>query len=743
MDKHASGIVFEEERLQDEEIDLRQHFFTVLKYKWSILALAVTVTILTSLWAYSLVPIYRATTSLLIESEEARVISIEDVYGLPGGNWEFYETQLHILRSRALAKKVFDSLNLVKHPEYLPNKKPKSFIASLDIKKRIMSLVPGNSVEENKPSAPIDENTRKNILVGGLMARLQIKLLRDSQIVSISYNSEYPELSASIPNALAEAYINSFLEAYLEKTQKATGWIINRTSELRKKFEESEQQLQTFIESENLVDIESVSSLAEKELNTLTSNLAVARRKSSEAEALYQQVRSIRSSNSLEQLESLPAILNHPFIGNTYTVLAEARRKVSELSKRYGPKHPKMIVAVTDLKAAETVLRKQIDTIVKSVAKEYELTKTEESNISQAMNRTKNQVQNSVRDVNKKSYKLAALQREVETNRQLYEVFLTRFKETAATSDLHPVNARVIDKAIVPRGPYKPNRQKIILMALILSLMSGVGIALLIEHLDNTFKNSALLEEKLRLPVLGVLPKLKVWGSNRKAMHLFTKDNKSGFSESVRTVRTGIMLSNIDIERQVIVVTSSIPGEGKSLVSSNLAAAIAQMKKTLLIDADMRKPVVAESYMLGKTAIGLSELVSMTAELSDCIHKTELKRLDVLPAGVVPPNPLELLSSNRFKLVIEELKKHYDYIIMDSPPVVAVSDPRVLARISDGVVFVVKADDTTQELARRGVKKLLELDAYIIGTVLNQVVPGKKSIYGDYDSNYYSYYGYK
>ena len=497
--------------------------------------------------------------------------------------------------------------------------------------------------------------------------------------------------------------------------------------------------MQAFIEKENLVDVEGGNSLAIKELDTITSSLVDARRKRSEAEALYQQVRSIKSGNSLEQLESLPAVVNHYLVRIAYTTRAESQRKVSELSKRYGPKHPKMIAAMAELKTAETDLRKQIENIAQSVAREYEVIRAEVSHLNQALNRTKNQL----KDTNKKSYRLAALQREVDTNRQLFEVFLTRFKETAATVDLRPVNARIIDTAVVPLTPYKPNRNRIVLVALVLSLLLGVGLALLIEHLDNTFKDSGLLEEKLRLPVLGVLPKLKVWGSNRRAMHLFTKDYKSGFSESVRTIRTGIMLSNIDIDRKVIVVTSSIPGEGKSLVSSNLAAAVAQMKKTLLIDADMRKPVVAASYQLGETAKGLSELVSMTAELSDCIHKTDLERLDVLPAGIVPPNPLELLSSNRFMLVIEELKKHYDYIIMDSPPVVAVSDPRVLASIADGVVFVVKADETTHQLAKRGVKKLLDMGTHIIGTVLNQVSPKKKSKYGDYDSNYYSYYGYK
>jgi len=747
MNDRALEEILVGEEFQDDEIDLRQVFFTILKYKWSIIALAITVSVLTALWAYSLVPIYRGTASLLIEAEESKIISIEEVYGLPGDSWEYYETQIHILKSRTLASKVFDVLNLEKHAEFLPSTKPKSRFPSFNImgwiKKWIKDLLPDDSseegmLEEHKPRVPMDANTRKNILVSGLMGRLDIKLLGDTQIITLSYDSEYPDLAASVPNALAEAYINSFLEADIEKTQKATSWITGRTSELRKKFEESERQLQAFIEEENMVDVDSVNSLATKELGILSSGLVEARRQRSEAQALYQQVKSIRDGNSIEQLESLPAVLNHPLISSSYATRAQAQRKVSELSKRYGPKHPKMIAATAELNTSESHLRKQIDNIVKSVAKDYEIARAKESHLNQAMNKTKNQV----RDSSKMSYKLAALQREVETDRQLYEVFLTRFKETAATSDLQPVNARIVDAAIVPLSPYKPNRKRMVQIALMLSLMLGVGLALLIEYLDNTFKDSGTLEEKLKLPVLGVLPKLKVWGNNRSAMHLFIKDYKSGFAESVRTIRTGIMLSNIDIEEKVIVVTSSVPGEGKSLVSSNIAAAVAQMKKTLLIDADMRKPVVAESYNLGKEAKGLSELVAMNAKLSDCIHKTDIKLLDILPSGEVPPNPLELLASKRFKRVIEELKKHYEYIIIDSAPVVAVSDPRILATIADGVVFVVQADETTYQLAKRGIKKLLDLDAHIIGTVLNQVSPGKKSKYGDYDSNYYSYYGY-
>ena len=382
MNEHGSEAVFVGENIQDEEIDLLKLFFTVLRYKWSILALAITVSVLASLWAYSLATIYRATASLLIEVEETKVISIEEVYGLPGGNWEYYETQLHVIRSRGLAERVFDTLNLEKHPEYLPSDKPKSFLARIEFKKWIMSLLPDDLVEEDKSRAPVDEIMRKNMLVGDLMGRLDIELLRDTQIITISYDSEYPELSASVPNALAEAYINSFLEADLEKIQKATSWITGRTTELRKKFEESERQLQAFIEKENLADTEGVSSLVTKELETLTTGLLEARRRRSEAEALYQQVRSIRGSNSFEQLESLPAVLNHSLISGAHQTHGQAQRKVSELSKRYGPKHPKMIAAVTDLKSTENYLRKQIDNIVQSVAKENEIVRAEESHLN-------------------------------------------------------------------------------------------------------------------------------------------------------------------------------------------------------------------------------------------------------------------------------------------------------------------------------------------------------------------------
>ena len=334
MNERYPEVIFEEDKFQDSEIDLKQVFFTILKYKWSILALAITVSVLTSMWTYTLVDIYRGTSSLLIEAEESKIVSIEEIYGLSTDSWEYYETQLHILKSRALASKVFDVLNLEKHPEFLPRTKPKSSLPSFNImgwiKKGIKNLLPDDLPDEvpgeEKPRVPMDTSTRKNILVGGLMGRLDVKLLSDTQIITLSYNSEYPDLAASVPNALAEAYINSFLEADIEKTQQATSWITGRTSELRKKFEESERQLQAFIEEENMVDVERVNNLATKELGTLSSGLVEARRERSEADALYQQIKSIRDGNSIEQLESLPAVLNHPLFSSSYATRALAQR---------------------------------------------------------------------------------------------------------------------------------------------------------------------------------------------------------------------------------------------------------------------------------------------------------------------------------------------------------------------------------------------------------------------------------
>jgi capsular exopolysaccharide synthesis family protein len=720
----------------DDEINLSEYLHVLSKYKWSILGFTFVVTLLTALYASSLTSIYQATATLLIESQEENVISIEQVYGLPT-NWDYFETQNQILQSRELAEKVVDGLNIAEHPEfkYDPAAQKPGAIA------RIKSWLPKGWFQEEEVTPPTAHALR-NSIVGALQGSLSVSPVRNSQLISISFDSSDPELAAKVPNKLADLYILSDLEGRLAMTKKAASWITERLEGLRKNVEASEKALQAYRDREKLVDIGGVDSLAARELDEITVELVNARRNRNEAWTLYRQISALKGKSE-EALESIPAVLKDSLVQSSKQSQAEAQRKVSELEKRYGPKHPKMIAARAELDTANRNVRRQVDHVTKSIAKEYEVARAKEEHLSAAMNRTKQEVT----EINRKGSQLVALERDVETNRNIYEMFLNRFKETDAMGDLQPANARIVDPAIVPTTPYKPNRRLIVLIAIFLSAAFAMIIAFIIEALDNTLKDSNDVEEKLHLPVLGILPKVKIWvNKDTKAMRYYSDHNRTPFAENIRTVRSGILLSGLDEEQKVILVTSSIPSEGKSITAVNLALSLGQLSnvKVLLIDADLRHASIAKAFGLDSNDIGLSHFMMGSHKLEQCVHHFEKGGLYVMPVGVVPPNPLEMLSAKRFKQGLEALKKDFTHIVIDSAPTIAVSDALVLSQLANEVVFVIKADATPYQLAQEGIKRLRQVNAHIVGAILNQVNPSKKpGRYSYYYGDYYGYYGYK
>ena len=373
--------------------------------------------------------------------------------------------------------------------------------------------------------------------------------------------------------------------------------------------------------------------------------------------------------------------------------------------------------------------------MVAGIERNYQLAVANESSLQASFNRNKSQIQ----EISRKEFKLRELQREVDGHRALYDTFMTRLKETAATSDLDSANARVVDKAVVPAEPIKPKKSLIVIIAALLAGFIGVGLTLLLDALNNTFKSTEEVEGRLNVPVLGILPLIK--NTERKDLaRMFTSDKDKSFSESVRTIRTGVVLSGIDNPHKVMVVTSSIPGEGKSTVSVNLAFALGQMEKVLLIDADMRRPTLAKNFEFPVGTPGLANLIAGTAKLEDCIRTVD--GIDMLSAGTVPPNPLELLSSPRFAKAIEVLKAKYERIIIDSPPTQAVSDAVVLSTFANSLIYVIKSDSTHIPLVEKGVGQLLQNNAPVNGIVLNQVDIKKAKKYGYSYGGYYDYYGY-
>ncbi|WP_245912585.1 GumC family protein [Marinobacterium halophilum] len=721
----------------DDEIDLLQLWRTIWRRKWSILTLMLVVMMLAALVVLSMTPIYRASSTLLIEQQAAKVVSIEEVYGLEGNSNEYLQTQFELLKSRGLAERVVRQLNLTTHPEFDPRQQPeplidlKGLFDSMDVSRWLPMTTPDDLVE----SEVMTEALIFDAVVKAFMERTSISPIMKTQLVRVQIEMADARLAAQAANALANAYIESQLEARLAMTQTATTWMNDRLSGLKGKLQESERRLQEFRESENLVDLEGVTTVAGGELSQTGDRLIDARRNRAEAESQYRQVASMRNGG-WQRLASVPAVLSNQLVQQLKAEEGRARSKVQELSRRYGPKHPSMISAQSELSAATTNLRSQVDQVVASIEREYQLATANERSLQGSFNENKEQIQ----DIKRKEFKLRELQREVDGNRSLYDTFMTRLKETSATSDFESVNARIVDPAVVPDEPVKPKKSLVVAIAGLLALMAGIGMVLLLEFLNNTFKSTEDVETKLNLPVLGILPMLK--GKERRDIAtMFTRDEDKSFTESIRTIRTGVVLSGLDNPHKVLVVTSSIPGEGKSSVAANLAFAMGQMEKVLLIDADMRRPTVAKSFDFPVGTPGLANLVAGTARLEDCIKELD-ENLSVIPAGTVPPNPLELLSSQRFAKVLRVLEDRYDRIIIDSPPTQAVSDALVLSTHANALIYVIKSESTAIPLAKRGVGQLLQNNAPVTGVVLNQVDIKKAKKQGYSYGGYYDYYGY-
>jgi succinoglycan biosynthesis transport protein ExoP len=719
----------EDER--EETLDLVRYWRAINRNKWRIAALVGAVTVLAVLYAQSLPPVYRATTTALIERAKSRVPSIEDLYASWVGSEELLSTQAEILRSRELATRLVRKLDLTKHPVYAPAAAPPPWYTR---------FLPAALVSKAPQPPPAPEALEQSVATA-VQGGITVKPMRNSLVLQISFDSVDPGLAAQVPNALVDLFITADMEARVKARERAMAFLSEQSETLRKKVVASEHALQDFREREKIVETKDLSLAgATRQLAELTTLLVDARRKRAEAEAAYDQVRDARKGGK-GSIERVPAVLRHPLVQRAKQEEAEAERRVEDASKRYGPEHRRMIAARADLRAAQETLSRQIGTVAESLKNEFEAARANEASIERAVQRAKLDIQG----FNRKEFQLAALEREVATNRQLYDLFMQRSKETDVSSELQSAVARVIDPAVVPGAPTGPNRQRIVMIAMLMALMLGMALAVLIERLDNTVKSSHETEAKLEVPTVGIVHKTKV-KRDQRIERLFLEDSGTPFAEDIRTLRSGVLLSALDSPQKTVLITSALPEEGKSTIAANLALALSHVKKTLLIDADMRRPQIGPILGARGNTPGLSNLVIGEQAPEKCIFAVKGSNLFVLPSGRVPANPLELLSSHRFVEVLETLKRSFEAIVIDAAPVQMVSDPLVIAQVATIVLFVVKADDTPYPVARQGIKRLRRVNAHILGAVLNQLDAEKADkYYGEYSGyggRYYRKYGY-
>lgn len=713
----------------ESELAFLAYWRVIQQHKWGILGLILAFGLLSALLAFSLEPVYEAEATLLMDTQRKGFSPVNDD---PSSSWmswydsqTYLQTQITLFQSRALAEDVAQRLDLWAHPELDPRQEPpRRASLQFDWRSWVASIFGDDAEKKDR----ISEQRARQIVAEALQGRIIVASVPDTEMIEVRFRSRDPELAARIANQYADAYIEFGLETRLQTVEKAASWLTGRMEGLREKVEESELTLQQYRETHGLVDTEGALDFTDKALVGLSDRLVEARANRTETENLYDQVRQLKNV-STSDLAAHPIILSNATIQALKAAEVDAERKVSELAKRYGSKHPKMVAARSDLSTVRAKLRLEINNAVAAVKKERDIARSRAGQFEKEFEVLKRNAQ----DVNRKEFALRSLVRDVETNQQLYDMFLTRFKETNLGTDLESANARVIDLALVPDSPVKPRIARIIAAGIFLALLIGVGLAFLVEHLDNTFKRGEDLEEKLRLPLLGSLPLLKA-RMRKKALpeRVFTEHPKSDFAEAIRTVRTGVVLSGLDDPHRVVLVTSTVPGEGKTTVATNLAVALGHLDSVLLIDADLRRASVGAKFGLADGAPGLSNLVAGTAQSEECIHKIEEAGIDVMPSGTIPPNPLELLSSHRFEEMIVRLSESYARIVVDSAPAQAVSDALVLSKICSAVVFVVKSDDTPIPLALLAIKRLRQVDAPLVGAVLNQFDSDKAAKYGYY-----------
>ncbi|HIL97634.1 MAG TPA: polysaccharide biosynthesis tyrosine autokinase [Pseudomonadales bacterium] len=718
---------------EEEEFDLRHYYAVIDREKWGILGLALVSTLLSILVAMNLTPIYRASSILLIENQSGKMASMDELYGRDARGWTYNQTQVNILLSRQLARSVVEhgAIDFSSEVTFNPNLiQPEQPIWE--------SMLPFLAKDRSPMTADAVERHMIRTLRGGL----SVESVPRTDMIQIAYESPNAELATRVSNLVAEVYIESQLEARIQLTQKAADWLTARMDTLRQKLSESEAALQAFQEKERLVEFgtSGVRSLSVSELNQVSNDIIVARKARIETERTYQQVVELQSV-SREVLMTHPGILVDPGVVASKQTQDIVERKVLELAERYGPKHPKMMAALAEQKAAGQQLNRQIDNAVKRLKEVFDAAVATEANLK----RNELSARGDIQGLRRKEFQLAALQRNAETDMQLYNTFFTRFKETNATEGLQAANARIADPAVVPRFPVKPNKRQLVIIVFVLSLMAGVGLAILKDFLDNTIKSGSEVEEKLGMAFLGYVPLVKN-KRNDKYRHsqLYLNPDQHSFAEAIRTVRTSMMLSSLDSPHKIIVVTSSIPKEGKTTLTFNLAIAFGQMEKVLLIDADMRMPSVALDSGLTNQHTGLSNYVAGSSPLEECVYPIEAFGLDVMPAGLITPNPLELLSSLRFKDTLTELRSRYDRIIIDSAPCQAVSDSLVLSRSADALIYVVQADSTSRHVITTALKRLRRVGAPIVGIVLNRFDTDNAARYERYSGNvsgYYNYYG--
>jgi len=693
---------------------IRTYWLIFLKRMWTILAAAVVVATVAAIVSFKTQPVYEATARVEVEAETPEIQSFNDLFrDMSGWNDEtFLQTQVNVLKSENLAWRTVQQLGMGEKAEF------------------------GGGGE--RPQAD-SQTAAQNGLIQAFRGHLRVQLMRDSRMIEVTFDSTDPQLAARAANTLVNNYSEYNFHQKYDATRQASGWMEGQLDELKAKVEKSQQAMVDYERQNVIVNVGDKQTVVEQRLAALSTDLTSAQSDRMQKESLYDLVNSNPSQAGFTTQNDLLQTLEGKY--------AELIEEYVDALGQYGPNFPKVKRLKDQLDEVQSIMERERKRVVVRIHNDYMAALGRERLLSAAVAQEKV-------EVGKLSQLLIEhnmLKREFETNQQLYANLLQRLKDATVSAGLRATNIHLVDSALVPTAPVRPRIPYNIAVGLLMGLILGVTLAFIQESLDTSVKSAEELERLVAAPALTVIPLARsswrrMGGDRSQPMNgavesIVLKHPTSSLAESYRTLRTSILLSSAPRPPQALLVTSAQPREGKTSTSLNLALGLAQRGvPVVIVDADLRRPGVSRALALSQNGAGLSSLLSGAHSLDEVLRQVEaVPNLWVVPAGPEAPNPADLFSSPTMENLMQELRRRFEHLVVDSAPLLMVTDATILSRLVDGVVLVVESGVTARRALVRAHKILESAGGRILGTVLNKWDARDEGYYSGYGSYYYGY----
>jgi capsular exopolysaccharide synthesis family protein len=673
---------------EKRDVHLLDYWRSIWRGRWTILSIFVVVFTLVVIGTFTQKPIYRAQATVEITPQSRKVSPMADVaeLGATQYGWfaeeRYFNTQYEIIKSRDVAKRVFDSLDLYNHPQFKKSDDP----------------------------------------IGTLSEMIAVEPVKDTGIVEIILEGQNPEEVASWVNTVAEAYVDRNIDQAVEATSRAVKALLSEIAPLREKLEDTQRDTFEFAERANLYVPENQQKITNERLSTLQGELTETQVKKAELEGLLKQVEAVRQNHG--SFESIQQISSDPVVQEMYHVKVGLEREFERLLVTYKDKHLLVLEKQKEIEGINQKIASEVERLISGLRSQKDLLTDRETKMIKAIDQTRAESL----QVNRKASSYEMVKGEATEAKRIYDLISTRVKEIDLSSSLLNNNLRILDKAPVPRVPVRPRTFLNLFIGLLLGLILGVGAVFFLDYMDNTIRSSEDVEQYLKLNLLAIVPKQ-------------AEGTQSAVKEAYQTLRTSLLFSRKSRAANLVLITSAGPQEGKSITTVNVARTLATAgERVIIIDCDLRRPAIHQRLNLSRDSGITNYILSSGDDWRNYVKDTDQKNLSAMTCGPIPPNPADVFGHERFLALLKELRASFDWVFIDSPPVVSLADSMILASLVDMVVFVVRHNENDKELIRRCVMNVRRINLNVIGAVLNNV-DLDRSHYKDYYYVGYYYYG--